>query len=250
MFRSIRFTLLLLLSFSGLAFAQESRESIPVRTYSLKRLAVTDAAKLLSPYLQSAMSGAYETGSDARAITVRGTARELRVVDSLLAIFDSNPRTVLLRFQIIEATEDAKKDSRIAELDASLHELFRYSGYRLIGEGVARSEEVNPFQLSIGADGVSYNIAGSVYRIDDAAGSVRLGLRLGQPTLLPMMGNQDLFGTQLNVPIGQMIVLGSAAPRFYDGKATDTLTMAKLSQSPRLGRPIILTVRAEFPSRK
>lgn len=251
MFRSIRNAVLLIVSLSGVVFAQESREPIPVRTFALNKLTVASAAKLLAPYLQSATSGAFETGSDARAITVRGTKSELKMVDSLLAIFDRHPRAVLLRFQLIEATEDAKKDPRIADVDASLHELFRYSGYRLIGEGVVRNEEENPFKLSIGAEGITYSIGGDVFRIDDVGGSVRLTIRLEQPIVLPMMGGLELlFGTQLNVPVGQMIVLGSAAPRFYDGKATDTLTMAKLSQPPRLGKPIMLTVRAEFPVKK
>jgi hypothetical protein len=250
MIRSVRNAIMAALLLSGAAQAQDSREPVPVRTYTLKKLTASSAAKLLAPYLQSGPSGAFETGADARAITVRGTARELKTVDSLLAIFDRTSRTVLLRFQIIEATDDAKKDSRIADVDASLHELFRYTGYRLIGEGVAQTEEANQFALSIGADGVSYNISGDVVSADDAAGTVRLYLHLQQPVLLPMMGDQELFKTQLNVAVGKLMIAGSAAPRFFDGKSTDTLTMAKLTQTPRLGRPIILTVRPEFVGKK
>jgi hypothetical protein len=246
MFRSIPFALLMLGSMSGVAFAQDAREPIPVRTDALKRLAVSDAAKLLAPYLQSATSGAFESGADSRAITVRGSVRELKTVDSLLAIFDRTTRTVLLRFQIIEVTDDVKKDPRISDVENSLRELFRFPGYRLIGEGITRTEEANGFDLSIGAEGASYNVAGRVSSVDDASGSVRLLVQLEQGVLMPMIGPRKLFGSQLNVPLRQIMVLGSAAPAYFDAKSTDTLTTAVLTRPLRLGRPIILTVRAEI----
>jgi hypothetical protein len=217
-----------------------------VRTYALKRLTVTDAAKLLAPYLQSATSGAFESGADSRAITVRGSARELKTVDSLLAIFDRSTRTVLLRFQIIEVTDDVKKDPRISDVENSLRELFRFPGYRLIGEGITRTEEANAFELSIGADGVSYKVAGRVSSVDDASSSVRLLVQLEQGVLMPMIGPRKLFGSQMSVPIRQIMVLGSAAPAYFDAKSTDTLTTVVLTRPLRLGRPIILTVRAEI----
>lgn len=228
------------------AAAQAPRAAVPVRTFPLHRLAVKDAAKLLAPYLQSQASGAFETGSDVRAITVRGTKSELNSVDSLLAIFDRAPRSVLLRFQIIEATEDAAKDPRIAEVDASLRDLFRYTGYRLAAEGVAKSEEGQGFEVSLGAGGASYTVRGVVMTSDDANGTMRLSLSLEQPMMIPLMGAQSLFSTQLVVPVAQVVVLGSASPRFYDRKGDDTNSVAAAVQTPRQGKPIILTVRPEF----
>lgn len=243
MIRSVLRIGAVLLVTASSAIAQDARDPIPVRTFALQRLEVKDAAKLLAPYLQSGGSGAFETGSDVRAITVRGTVRELKTVDSLLTIFDRAPRGVLLRFQIIEATEDAKKDPRIAEVDASLHELFRYTGYRLVGEGIAKTEESQRFDVSLGAEGASYSVRGSVISTDQASGSIRLSLSMDQPMV---MGTQSLFATQLTVPLGQMVVLGSASPRFYERKAGDSTSAAVLLQAPRQGRPVILTVRPDF----
>ncbi|MHB8839445.1 MAG: hypothetical protein ACYC7F_10895 [Gemmatimonadaceae bacterium] len=231
-----------LLMATGPATAQDAREPIPVRTFALQRLEVKDAAKLLAPYLQSPAAGAFETGNAVRAITVRGTARELKTVDSLLTIFDRAPRGVLLRFQIIEATEDTKKDPRITEVDASLHELFRYTGYRLIAEGIAKTEEAQGFDVSLGAEGASYSVRGAVISADLPNGSIRLSVSMNQPMV---MGSQSLFATQLTVPVGQMVVLGSASPRFYERKAGDTTGTAVLLQAPRQGRPVILTVRPD-----
>jgi len=231
---------------AGSAHAQQPRAAVPVRTFPLHRLAVKDAAKLLAPYLQSPASGAFETGSDVRAITVRGTTRELASVDSLLGIFDRVPRSVLLRFQIIEATDDAIKDARIAEVDASLHDLFRYTGYRLAAEGIAKSEVGQSFEVSLGAEGASYTVRGTVLTSDDANGTMRLGLSLEQPMMIPLMGAQSLFSTQLVVPVAQVVVLGSASPRFYDRRGGDTNSVAAAVQTPRQGKPIILTVRPEF----
>jgi len=246
MIRFVRRAMAATVLLSAVASAQPAREPIPVRTFTLKRLAVKDAAKLLSPYLQSASSGAFETGSDVQAITIRGTPRELKTVDSLLAIFDRTPRSVLLRFQIIEAVEDSRKDPRIAEVEASLHELFRYPGYRLIGEGIAKSEEEHEFSLSLGGEGASYAVEGTVMSSDDASGMIRLAMSMSQPIMITLFGNQPLFSTRLSVPVGQIVVLGSASPRFYDRKAGDTSTVAMPGASPRIGRPIILTVRPEF----
>jgi hypothetical protein len=177
---------------------------------------------------------------------VRGTARELNSVDSLLAIFDRVPRSVLLRFQIIEATEDVTKDPRISEVDASLRDLFRYAGYRLAAEGIARTEEAQGFEVSLGAGGASYTVRGVVLSTDDASGTMRLGLSMEQPMMIPLMGAQSLFSTQLVVPVAQVVVLGSASPRFYDRKGDDSNSVAAAVQTPRQGKPIILTVRPEF----
>jgi hypothetical protein len=247
MIRSTLCAAVSLLVLASTAHAQQPRAAVPVRTFPLHRLSVKDAAKLLAPYLQSELSGAFETGSDVHAITVRGTARELHSVDSLLAIFDRAPRSVLLRFQIIEATEDATKDPRISEVDASLRDLFRYAGYRLAAEGIARTEEAQQgFEVSLGAGGASYTVRGVVRSADDAGGTMRLSLSLEQPMMIPLMGNQSLFSTQLVVPVGQVVVLGSASPRFYDRKGDDTNSVATAIQTPRQGNPIILTVRPEF----
>lgn len=227
---------------AGTATAQDTRQAIPVRTFALQRLDVKDAAKLLAPYLQSPAAGAFETGSAVRAITVRGTTRELNTVDSLLAVYDRAPRGVLLRFQIIEATEDAKKDPRIAEVDASLHELFRYTGYRLIAEGIAKTEEAQSFDVSLGAEGASYSVHGGVISADLTNGALRMFVSLKQPMA---MGSESLFATQLTLPMGQMVVLGSASPRFYERKTGDTASTAIFFQNPRQGRPVILTVRPE-----
>jgi hypothetical protein len=75
---------------------------------------------------------------------------------------------------------------------------------------------------------------------------MRLMLFLEQPTMIPLMGAQSLFSTQLVVPVAQVVVLGSASPRFYDRKGDDTNSVAAAVQTPRQGRPIILTVRPEF----
>ncbi|MBX9928881.1 MAG: hypothetical protein K2X99_08210 [Gemmatimonadaceae bacterium] len=247
MTRSLLRTLALVLLGVRAATAQTASESIPVRTFTLQRLEVKAAAKLLSPYLQSAAAGAFEVGSDVRAITVRGTLRELRTADSLLAIFDRAPRPVLLRFQVIEATEEAGTDSRIVEVDASLRELLRYRGYRLIGEGLTKTEDAQPFEVSVGAEGASFTLTGYTESTDVAAGTIRLSVTLTQPTL---MERQTLFATKLTVPVGQTVILGSAAPRFWERKASDSTSTAPFLQAPRPGRPVILTVRPELPAKR
>ena len=216
---------------------------LPVRTFHLTQLTPDQAAKLVSPYVQGFSTGVFSAGSGIPAITVRAPARILATVDSVLKANDHAPRTIILRFQLIAAEDSAVHDAAIANVDAALRSLFRFRGYRLLGEGAAAvGEGSSMFQLTLNAatepPGLEhFTVSGRVGDLvtDGASGSVDLRVEL----LGPMVKNGVAGGasettrlsTGLTLPIGQTVVLGSAAA---SGRA----------------RTVILAVRAELATSK
>jgi len=249
--RHLIVTAFVLLAVARTAVAQSS-DALPVRTFSLQQLDVQSAAKLVSPYLQSPMSGAFESGKSAGVITVRGTNRELNTVDSLLRIFDRPKRTMLLRFQLLEPTDVKTSDPRIAEASTALREVIPAAGYRLAGEGVARIEDSKDFEMSISGSEAQYALTGHAQSSADGPNGIQLWIRLSQmaegfPTGVPSAFTQTvLFSTTVTLINKQIVVLGSAASRPGPRAAADTAPNAMRDVPPLSGRFIILTVRPEI----
>jgi hypothetical protein len=249
--RRLLVVIVLMLSSAPKMFAQQA-EVVPVRTFTLQQLDVQSAAKLLSPYLQSPMAGAFESGNSARVITVRGTNRELHTVDSLLRIFDRPKRTMLLRFQLLEPTEQNVSDPRIAEASAALREVAPSAGYRLVGEGIARIEDRKDFEVSISGSETWYALSGVAQASNEGPQVIQLEIRLSQmsdwvSTGLPSAFSQTvLFATTVSLINKQIVVLGSAASRSGPRVSVDTAPSTKRQAPPLSGRFIILTVRPEI----
>lgn len=230
---------------------------LPVRTFTLRQLAVRDAAKLLTPYLQSAGSGAFETGTGVGAITIRGSSRELELADSLLTRFDRAPSTVRLRFQFIEPIGAPAEDARISEVVGALHELFDAPGYRLLGEGMVTTDEARRFAVSISAGKSALHVTGTVQQAAPDDSALRLQVDVHQNAHdASKQAVQPLFRGSLTVPAGKLVVLGSAVPLlFFDTSDTsdtsDTADVASRgTRRERYGqRTIILTVRPQVEHR-
>lgn len=75
------------------------------------------------------------------AVTVRETPDNLDKIARVLAQFDRPTLSVRLHFQIIQADGAARSDPAIAEVEAALRKLFRFRGYRLVGEAVVGGTE-------------------------------------------------------------------------------------------------------------
>jgi hypothetical protein len=122
--------------------ACDKQRGMTARTYTLHRLTFQEASTLLTPYIAE---GGYLSGKD-RFITVRERPERLDSIAAILQRYDGAPRSVALHFQVIEAGDFAGGDSAIARVEAPLRELFRYRGYRLLGELTVRAMEGMPFR--------------------------------------------------------------------------------------------------------
>jgi hypothetical protein len=210
--------------------AQEPEAPLVTRTISLRHLASVDAARLVSPYIRSPRGGVYEA-SAVRAVTVTETAATLARIDSLIRENDRSPTILSFRFQLIVADDTPARDPAIDSLDATLRSLFRYRGYRLLGQGTTTAGEGEMFSMTMAGGDERYELAGEVMAVQagnapliivegtpqpGASGSVRVRVRLGRIGGGTYQGKQiqseSLLSTGLTVPVGQTVVLGSAAP--------------------------------------
>ena len=192
---------------------------VEVRTFTLRHLRPENAVKAVEPYIVSPNGGVFgPSDSFMRAITVRETPRALARIDSVLDALDQPPATVRLRFQLIAAQDEAARDPRIASLDSTLRDLFRFQGYRLLAQTVVSVSEWNSFSQTFIAEGDRLLLEGRVTTVsaDGEAGRVALDVALSRPHVSAIVaaqqgvavGNQ-ILSTGLSIPLGQTVVLGS-----------------------------------------
>ena len=192
----------------------QSREPLPVRTFTLRHLDQGQAGRLLSPYVYEP-NGAVFPGATLHEITVRASRRTLQVVDSLLREHDTPSSTVSLRFQLYVAV-DSGGDPLPQDIGPALRSAFRFKGYRMISQGSISTSEDASFSTTLGADGVHgdatlYRISGKLESIGGGAkGSLPLVIRLSEVAPGGAPG-PEVFSTGLGVPLGQTVVLGSGA---------------------------------------
>jgi len=206
--------------------AQESQPQLETRTIQLRNLRPTDAARLVSPYIRAARGGVYEAGN-LQAITVVESATTIARIDSLIRENDRAPAVLVFRFQLIAANDTPGRDAAIESIDSTLRGLFRFKGYHLLGEGTTTAGENETFSMTIAGGEDRFALSGDVIAVRPGTnGSARLRVSLARATPGTFEGkpmqSETLLATGLTVPIGQTIVLGSAAP----GGANQALILA------------------------
>lgn len=144
------------------------------------------------------------------------TAPTLARIDSLIRENDRSPAVLVFRFQLIAANDTPGRDPAIESLDATLRGLFRFKGYHLIGEGTTTAGAMENFSLTIAGGENRYVLIGEVVVVQAGqGGGVRLRVRLAYPGGVHdgrQLSGETLLSTGLTVPLGQTVVLGSAAP--------------------------------------
>jgi hypothetical protein len=200
---------------------------LDTRTFELKYLHPAEAAAIISPYVYADRpSGKGVVSVAGTTITVRETRDNLDKIERVLTQYDRPQPTIRLTFRLIQADGVAAVDPAIADVEATLRKLFRFRGYRLVGEGVVSGIEGSAMSQTIGPREVGagqYVLDAKVHRVSGAGDSatVQLEVRLN---LFP-----GSFQTQVGVPLGKTAVLGNV----QEGPARTTL---------------ILTVRPELVS--
>ena len=202
----------------AVASSLDAQEQTPLvtRTIALRYLKPVDAARLVSPYIRSPQGGVYEAGA-VRAVTIRETEPIVARIDSLIRENDHSPAVLAFRFQLIAADDTPTADPAIESIASTLRGLFRYKGYHLLGDGSTTAGEGESFSLTVAAGDDRFALDGDVSAIQGGAtGSTRIRVRLSRAVGGTFQGkaiqSESLLFTGLTVPLGQTIVLGSAAP--------------------------------------
>ena len=207
-------TMLLLLA----AGACNRQVELDTRTFALDHIESWEAAALIAPYVYSDREGAEGTFSEGRGfITVRETEDNLEKIERVLSEFDRARPDIQLHFQLIEANGAETSDPAIAEVEAELRRLFRYQGYRLMGEAFARTtSEGGEFRQEFMGTFPPYSVEARV--ISRSPEEVYL-----EAISLIDDNHLNRFTTSVRIRIGQTLVLGSAER--YADRATVILTV-------------------------
>lgn len=239
MHRSLFVTAALVSLGAGTVAAQDTTP-LAVRTFTLRNLRPEDAAKLITPYVMSRDGGVFEAGS-IRALTVRETPQVLARIDSLLRVHDRERQAITLRFQLIAAmdTGSSSADPAIGTIDSSLRGLLRFKSYALLGEGTTTAAEQQEFVLTIAAGTQQYGINGWIDQVNSGSTPATAGIKLtladnGHVGVLPRPTPTDLFTTGLTIPLGQSVVLGSAASTSLTNRTL--ILVVRPDASPLRGR--------------
>lgn len=216
----------LALCVAGTAGAQ-ARE-IETKTIELKQLKPSEAVKLLRPYIVNGGGGVFEVSDKLPIITIKDISTNIPVLEQVLAKYDRSPATIRLVFQLIEADTGPRltaasntRQQVPMELDSTLRSVLKFPAYRVLSQGMATVGEMTEASQQLGeaGDGMVFKLftrVGSI-RADDASGSVNLDVQLWREGF-PVAGNQTaprdwVISTRVDVPLGNTVVLGTAATR-------------------------------------
>lgn len=180
--------------------------TLDTRTFELKHLRGGEASNIIDPYVfddRPKAPGQMSFVDD--AITVRETPDNLDKIARVLEQFDRPTPSVRLHFQIIQADGAARSDPAIAEVEGALRKLFRFRGYRLVGEAVVGGTEYSEASQEVAGEGGPYLI---IARIQEVRGSADSGVVRVEARLRAGAGGE--LQTTVSLRAGQTAVLGNA----------------------------------------
>ena len=177
------------------------------RTFDLAHMSPENAQLLVEPYVPGGTANCRRTDNPP-ALTVTATPDRLEQIADLLERYDKPSPAVRLRFQVIEGDGFTNPDTAIAAVEGVLRELFKFEGYRLAAESLmnARAFSSNA-QALMGPNEIPLLLEVEVHRVIAVEGkkAVELKVTLRGYGLV-------MLATQVTVPAGQTVVLGTANP--------------------------------------
>ncbi|HSJ15597.1 MAG TPA: hypothetical protein VK939_14335 [Longimicrobiales bacterium] len=177
------------------------------RTFELAHVEPDQAQLLIEPYLEGGSVNIRRTERPA-ALTITASAGRLDQIEELLRRLDQPAAKVRLRFQIIEADGFTTSDPAMADVEGALRELFRFRGYRLVGEAIINGEANSTMkQRMLVRDEVPVELTIEVPAVRRGSGGKAVEMRLS----MDVQGRSAL-STAVTIPDGQTVVLGSARP--------------------------------------
>lgn len=184
-----------------------SGPTLDTRTFELKYMRGEEARDIIRPYVfDDRPKAPGQISHQGPLITVRETPDNLDKIARVLAQYDRPAPSVRLHFQIIQADGATRPDPAIAEVEDALRKLFRFRGYRLVGEALASGTEFSESAQQIAGAGGPYTI---VARIGDVSGTADSGI-VRLETFLNIPGVGQALQASVSLRAGQTAVLGNA----------------------------------------
>jgi hypothetical protein len=196
------------------ACARDSTADLDVQTFRLQYLEPPAASRVIDPYVFVDRGGQISIDERTRTITVRETPEMLSRIGEILAEYDKPAPSVRLHFRLIEANGVAGGGEELQDIRDALPEgVFRFRNYRQIGEAVMTSVEWSEISQRMSGAGSQYFIRGETgeVRVAEDGGTAQIEI------ILFSEEDGEIFQTEVNARIGQLLVLGSAQPRAERG---------------------------------
>lgn len=178
------------------------------RTFPLAYMEPDVAFEMIEPYVPGGAENIRMTERPA-ALTITAPDVRLEQIAQVLDTYDRGRPDVQMRFQIIEADGFSEIDPAIADVQSALQDLFRFSGYRLLAEGVARAQAPGYVEQQLAAGDRQFSISARLDRVIGSGAERAVDLNI----TLREMAEGGLISTVMTVPSGQTVVVGSARAR-------------------------------------
>ena len=200
--------------------AQSTRDTMVITTVSLKHLSSQEAVALLQPYVttpgyQNSPGGGVFPVPNGHAVTIREKLSTYGRMLKMLSDYDRSPATIAFTFQLIVADNSGNRAPEIASLDSLLRSVLKYTGYKLVGVGVARTGENTQASETITGEGQKFTLSLGVADVrtsgTDASVHVRVSLARTWGANSNAPTDEPLLSTAVTLPMGQTVVLGTAA---------------------------------------
>lgn len=178
---------------------------LEARTFELRYIDAGNAEQMIRPYVYSDRAGAKgELVMSRGRLSVRETPDNLDRIARVLAEHDKPPANMRLVFQVIRANGAGPRDSSIAEIEEELRRLFRFTGYRLVAEGVTTVGPGAPCRIRLDGEGGPYHINGQVGQVTIVgdSGSIQLQFALDGPR------GGGILQSDLTLGLGRTVVVG------------------------------------------
>jgi hypothetical protein len=190
--------MLLILSILTVTGCDRGDRGMETKTYVISRLTQEEALQLLTPYIRE---GGYLSGKN-HLITVREKPDRITVIEDLLKKYDGGGavQDVAMKIQIVEANGFTARDTAIADIEQTLREMFKYRGYRLVGEALVRAREGSAFEQQVNG----YKINGNVGRMLADRGPIMI-------TLWDTTATHQLLSSTVTATMNKPVVLGQSS---------------------------------------
>ncbi|HUF49783.1 MAG TPA: hypothetical protein VMN60_03060 [Longimicrobiales bacterium] len=207
MTRAIRMTAAALAAVAAMGCGGPGGGGRDTRTIELAHMSPDQAQLLIEPYIEGGAANIRRTERPP-ALTITASPARLDQIEELLRRMDQPAANVRLRFQLIEADGFTTTDSAIADVEGALRELFRFRGYRLVGEAIISGEARSTLQQTL----LLRDEIPVVLTVDIPAVRRGMGGKAVEMRLEMHVHGQQALGTAVTVPDGQTVVVGSARP--------------------------------------
>lgn len=203
------------------------RQRLAVRTVQLTRLTVDDAMALLTPYITTEHGAVFRAGSGVAAITIRERQERMDSLVRILREYDHPPSSVTLSLKSLIADDRGGLAAELTPLAAILAPLAEGGGLRVASSGIVSGTEgqTTMTQLGSGPSAVVVTVEIVSAQVLDTTLAVRLRVSVGRP------GEPGpLLRTDITVPLGRSLVLGTASTGTASPRPLVLLTPTRIGQ--------------------